>query len=215
MEKTFIPHSVKQEPGLWNLEEGEAVKKSSEDIKREAEERKIFNGLTEAEHKERFPYAHQDARWGRTVWYCEREHKYKPRDPSKEVQWKRPVGWRPESVEERVERELFVKLKIWRLDQNQAKVGSVYNYFGQPDNLVKIIGKCYKTAPQVLVIPFPSCNYKESKYIFADELEARCHHPYFKRRYKRKKNQRRNNPRRQGQAVKEPGELTQNYNNCG
>ena len=134
MEKTSTPHLVKQEQEVLNLEEARATKKSSEDLQREAEERKIFDRLTVVEHRKRFPYAHQDKRWGRTVWYCEREKRYKPRDPSKEVQWERPVGWRPESVEEKVERELFVRLKIWRLNQRQAKVGSVYNYFGQPDN---------------------------------------------------------------------------------
>ena len=65
-----------------NLEKEGAIKKSSEDIKREAEERKIFDGLTKAEHRECFPYAHQDKRWGRTVWYCKRKKRYQSRDPT-------------------------------------------------------------------------------------------------------------------------------------
>ena len=208
MEKTSTLHSVKQEQEVLNLEEARATKKSSEDLQREAEEKKIFDRLTKAEHRERFPRAHYDERWGRTVWYCEREKRYKPRDPSKEIQWKRPVGWRPESVEEKVERELFIRLKIWRLNQRQARVGSVYNYFGQPDNQVMIIEKCYKTAPQVLVIPFPSCDREQAEYIFADELEAKRHRPFFKRRYKKKNNQRKNKPKGQEQGLKEPGELS-------
>ena len=61
-----------------------AAKKGSEENRYEAEERNIFEGLTKAEHRERFPTAHLDARWGRTVWYCNRECRYKSRDSTKE-----------------------------------------------------------------------------------------------------------------------------------
>ena len=79
---------------------------------REAEERSIFEGLIEAEHRERFPNAHLDKRWRRTVWYCNRKKQYKSRTVTKEIQWKRPVGWRPETIDEVEEREKFKRLKI-------------------------------------------------------------------------------------------------------
>ena len=93
-----------------------------------------FEGLTKVEHKECFPLPHYDARWYRTVWYCDREKQYKPRDPSKGVEWSRPEGWRPESPEEMKKR-----LKIRRLQHDQAKVGAVYNYFGKPDQKVRVV----------------------------------------------------------------------------
>ena len=175
MERTFNPVSVKQEPGLLKLEEGEIAKKSSEDIQREEEERKIFNGLTKAEHRERFPFGHLDERWRRTVWYCKREHQYKSRDPTKEVQWERPAGWKPETAAEAETRAICSRYKIWRLDQEEAKVGCVYNYFGHPEKKVRIVGKVPLAAPRVEVIPYPNLDQDVPKAIFADELEAKRH----------------------------------------
>ena len=116
-----------------------------EPTKKEADE---FEGLIKAEHRKHFPFVHYDARWYRTVWYCDREKQYKPRDPSKEIEWSHPEGWRPESPEEKKKR-----LKIRRLQHDQAKVDAVYNYFRKPDQNIRVVQVFERGAPQVNVFP--------------------------------------------------------------
>lgn len=188
MEETTGVFTGNQEPKAATLvktdpEEKEAVvKQEDKEFESEEKERKIFGGLTEAEHRERFPLAHLDERWKRTVWYCEHERRYKSRDPTKEVQWGRPAGWKPETAAEAETRAICSRYKIWRLNQEDAKVGCVYNYFGHPDKKVRILEKVYRTAPRVLVIPHPTLDQDAPKVIFADELEARRHHKRTKKR---------------------------------
>ena len=124
----------------------------------------------------------------------------------------RLVGWRPETAEEVEEREKFVRLKIWRLDQDKVKVGAVHNYFGQPDKKVKIINKLYIRAPTIQVVPFPSCNHQELNTIFADKLEAKRHCLFPRRR--RQKRKRHHKAKEQEQEFKDPGKAEKKTLSC-
>ena len=130
-------------PTWKEVAEKAQVRTGKEPPKRETD---VFEVLTEANHREYIPLAHYDARWYRTVWYYEREKAYKPIDPSKGIEWSRPEGWRPETPEETKER-----LKIRRLQHDQAKVGAVYNYFGKPDQKVRVVQVFENGPPQLNV----------------------------------------------------------------
>ena len=79
------------------------------------------------EHPAHKWYKHLDARWYRNVWWSKRKKSYKPRDPSKGIDWSRPEGWMPETPEEIKER-----CKIARLQHDEVKLGGIYNFLESP-----------------------------------------------------------------------------------
>ena len=66
-------------------------------------------------------FKHLDARWSRTVWWCDREKAYKPRNPAKPIVWLRTPDRKPETVEEAEAR----CKNGYRLEHNKVKVGGI------------------------------------------------------------------------------------------
>ena len=97
------------------------------------------------------------------MWWSERKRSYKPRDPSKSIDWSHPEGWKPETSEEVKER-----LKIARLQHDEVKVGGIYQFFGKPDRKVRV-WRVYNEPPMVQIIEL---NGSGGMSIFKDELEA-------------------------------------------
>ena len=97
------------------------------------------------------------------MWWSERETSYKPRDPSKTIDWSRPEGWKPKTPEE-----VKARFKIARLQHNEVKVGGIYQLVGKPNCKVRV-WHIYNEPPQVQIVEPNSSG--GTSIIFTEELE--------------------------------------------
>ena len=100
--------------------------------KTEPEERSLKSKWYLPEQRKWFK--HLDKKWIRTVWWCDQEQAWKPRDPTKPIVWASSPDWKPETVEEAEER----RKKGCRLEHNEVKVGGIHQFFDNPDRKVRV-----------------------------------------------------------------------------
>ena len=143
MEKTIRFNLQVQEAKVVTPEKEQVVKAPGWNNKPEAV-REIWVRNPEAD-KLKCPLEHLDARWGKTVYWSEREKTYKHRDPNVPVPWIRTPDWKPETDKEAAER-----CKGWasgyHLEHKKAKAGGIHKIFEDLDRKVRIV-RVYNNEP--------------------------------------------------------------------